>query len=254
MVPLGLAVVSAGGQVLAVACWLVASIMNWELNRLIKPDSGLRMRTALTSGLAGLLLLGMGLVGSGPFLLWVLAGACLAAAAGLWVGKPVVSGLAFLYATLPPLAFFALREGDRGAIVLVTMLLFVWTTDIAAYFAGRGFGGPRLASSPSPNKTWAGSLGALICTSLLGGAVGGFLGEPVLAWGALALAVSVVAQAGDLFESAIKRRAKVKDMSQLIPGHGGFLDRLDSLMAASLFFYLVKAFAPSGWPPFWGST
>jgi phosphatidate cytidylyltransferase len=252
MVPLGLAVVVAGGWILGLACWLVSIAMNWELHRLINRKGRVQSRTILTAVLSALLFLGMHLVSTGPFLLWTLAGAVLASSAGLWVRKPILSGLAFLYATLPPLAFFALREGERGALLLVVVLLLVWTTDIAAYFAGRGFGGPRLAPTRSPNKTWSGCLGALICTGLLGAAIGGFLQEPVLPWAIIALCASVVAQLGDLFESAIKRWANVKDSSQLIPGHGGVLDRLDSLMAASLFFYLVGALAPSAWLPYWG--
>jgi phosphatidate cytidylyltransferase len=137
---------------------------------------------------------------------------------------------------------------DREAIVLtLTIILPVIATDIGAYFAGRTIGGPKIAPAISPSKTWAGLFGAIVLASLAlvllsqwssGGAAAVNWREAVLG----GLVVAVVAQAGDFFESWMKRRAGVKDSGTLIPGHGGVLDRLDgvvtSLPVAALLVWL----------------
>ncbi len=108
----------------------------------------------------------------------------------------------------------------------------VWVTDIGGYFAGRGLGGPKLWPRVSPKKTWAGAIGGFAASLAVSGGFAAFgLGKPgpLLLLGA---ALSVVSQAGDLFESAVKRRFGVKDSSHIIPGHGGLLDRLDGYVAA----------------------
>jgi phosphatidate cytidylyltransferase len=115
----------------------------------------------------------------------------------------------------------------------------VWVTDIGGYFAGRGIGGPKLWPRVSPKKTWAGAIGGFIA-SLAIAAVFASLGfgkmGPLLLLGA---AVSIASQLGDLFESAVKRRFGVKDSSQIIPGHGGLLDRLDGFVAAIVLAALI---------------
>jgi phosphatidate cytidylyltransferase len=117
------------------------------------------------------------------------------------------------------------------------MFLFavVWATDILAYFTGRAFGGPLLWARVSPKKTWSGALGGLIGAGAAGIAVayGSGIGN-LAAIATLALLLSVLSQAGDLFESAVKRRFAAKDASGLIPGHGGVMDRLDGFMVAAL--------------------
>jgi phosphatidate cytidylyltransferase len=116
------------------------------------------------------------------------------------------------------------------------MLLFavVWCTDIAAYFAGRAFGGPKLMPRVSPNKTWSGAFGGAVAAIAGGIGVAHVAGlGNLVAIGLLALVLSIVSQAGDLFESALKRRFDVKDASNLLPGHGGLMDRLDGFVTAS---------------------
>jgi phosphatidate cytidylyltransferase len=124
------------------------------------------------------------------------------------------------------------RDSTLGFVALMFVLLVVWATDIGGYFAGRLIGGPKLWPRVSPKKTWAGSVGGFAAS--LGVAVGfaayGF-GRTVSLL-PLAAALSIVAQLGDLFESAVKRRFGVKDSSHLIPGHGGLMDRLDGFVAA----------------------
>jgi phosphatidate cytidylyltransferase len=119
-----------------------------------------------------------------------------------------------------------------GFPALVFVLFVVWATDIGGYFAGRGIGGPKLWPRISPKKTWAGAIGGFAASLAIATAFAAFgLGRigPLLS---LAAALSIVAQLGDLFESAVKRRFGVKDSSHIIPGHGGLLDRLDGFVAA----------------------
>jgi phosphatidate cytidylyltransferase len=129
-----------------------------------------------------------------------------------------------------------LRGSDwLGFIALVLLFAVVWTTDIFGYFAGRTFGGPKLMPSVSPKKTWSGAIagvvGAMIVAVIVAAAFGGL---SKVTFACLALVLSVLSQAGDLFESSIKRRFGAKDASGLIPGHGGVMDRLDGFWAAAL--------------------
>lgn len=134
-----------------------------------------------------------------------------------------------VYAGLPVLALLWLRDQPRGLEFSFWAFGLVWLCDIGAYFAGRAFGGARLAPAISPNKTWAGALGGLALASLFAGLLHLVTGLPwrlTLATPALA----ILAEGGDLFESWLKRRAGVKDSGTLLPGHGGLLDRLDGLV------------------------
>jgi phosphatidate cytidylyltransferase len=156
--------------------------------------------------------------------------------AGTWLGFGV------LYIGLAAVALIHLRcDASAGLVNVLFLFLTVWASDIGAYAAGRLFGGPKLAPSVSPNKTWAGAAGGLLSAVAVGGAAAYALsslagtlppptpGRVVLVAGAIGL----LAQAGDFFESWIKRRFQVKDSSSLIPGHGGLLDRLDGVLAAA---------------------
>jgi phosphatidate cytidylyltransferase len=167
---------------------------------------------------------------------------------GLWN----FAGIAYIgFATW---VLIALRSQADGAVVVLEIVSAVVATDVGAYFAGRTFGGPKIAPRISPSKTWAGLIGGMIAAGLIlagwqfyfnylmesrlqgYGAQGyGAVGAAPSPWayvpaGAL---VAVIAQAGDFFESWMKRRAGVKDSSRFIPGHGGLFDRLDGLLAVS---------------------
>lgn len=139
----------------------------------------------------------------------------------------------FVYAAAAELASVLVRlDQTHGFVALILILLVVWVTDIGGYFAGRGIGGPKLWPRVSPKKTWAGALGGFTASiAVSGGFVAFSVGKagPLLLTGAL---LSVASQLGDLLESAVKRRFGVKDSSQLIPGHGGLMDRLDGFVAA----------------------
>jgi phosphatidate cytidylyltransferase len=125
------------------------------------------------------------------------------------------------------------HDAALGFAGMLFLFAVVWCTDIVAYFVGRAFGGPKLMPRVSPNKTWSGALGGTVAAIAGGIAVAHFAGiGNIVAIGALALVLSIVSQAGDLFESALKRRFDVKDASNLLPGHGGLMDRLDGFVTA----------------------
>lgn len=140
-----------------------------------------------------------------------------------------------IYSGLALLSLMASRLGDIGLVFVFFLLIVVWATDICAYFVGRFLGGPKLWKQVSPNKTWSGALGGLFFAVLFGVVFAAVFGQSdLLRWGGLAVVLSIVSQAGDLMESAIKRRFDVKDSSGLIPGHGGIMDRVDGLVAAAI--------------------
>jgi phosphatidate cytidylyltransferase len=172
---------------------------------------------------------------------WWLAGSPVLRRGGAaWVRQPAAPHpvwLAFgvVYVGAAGLALLRLRlETGAGLGNVLFVFLVVWASDIGAYMAGRALGGPKLAPAVSPNKTWSGAVGGLL-SSVTAGVLTAYVMEHGLSGQAAVVAavLGVVSQAGDLFESWIKRRFHVKDSSSLIPGHGGLLDRLDGVLAAA---------------------
>ncbi|MCH8685405.1 phosphatidate cytidylyltransferase [Pedomonas mirosovicensis] len=146
------------------------------------------------------------------------------------------TGLGLVYAAVPGLALVWLRGLPDGFLIVLWLMVAVALTDTFAYFAGRRFGGPKLAPRISPKKTWSGLIGGMAGAALGGWVIGALFGLPLAASGALAGAaavLAVVAQAGDLAESALKRAFDVKDSGSILPGHGGIMDRVDGLIAAA---------------------
>lgn len=143
---------------------------------------------------------------------------------------PAWTGLVFLHG-----------QGTAGRLLVLAVLVLTWVADSGAYFAGRMLGVRRLAVNVSPGKTLEGVCGGLAAVAIvaLGAAwVAGLAVVPLLGFVALCVATAVVSVLGDLTESLFKRRAGIKDSGQLVPGHGGVLDRIDSLTAAAPFFVL----------------
>ncbi|SOC38743.1 phosphatidate cytidylyltransferase [Rhizobium subbaraonis] len=145
------------------------------------------------------------------------------------------------YAGLTALSLAAIRaDDDTGLIAMLFVFAVVWATDILAYFVGRAIGGPKLAPSTSPGKTWSGAIGGTVSAIVAGSALYlSFFAWPGIWIVLIALVLSVCSQVGDLFESFIKRRFGVKDSSRLIPGHGGVMDRVDGLVFACFAAFLL---------------
>ncbi len=158
-------------------------------------------------------------------------------------GEMVWSAGGLVYAALPGWSIALLRgTGDDGFLAIALLFLTIWATDSGAYFVGRTLGGPKLAPRISPKKTWSGAIGGTFVAVVAAYVFARVAGLPSAgAVAGVALVLSVVSQGGDLFESFVKRRFGVKDSGHIIPGHGGVMDRLDSLVTAGV------AAAAIGW-------
>jgi phosphatidate cytidylyltransferase len=154
--------------------------------------------------------------------------------------NPVWHAGGVLYLGLPCLALVCLRVlPAQGALTVLGLFLIVWATDTGALVFGKLIGGKKIAPKLSPGKTWAGTIGGSITATVVFGLYIALFGFNVLSAMLFAFVFSLVAHGGDLFESLVKRRFGYKDSGGLIPGHGGVLDRVDSLFAASLVLALL---------------
>lgn len=141
------------------------------------------------------------------------------------------------------IALHVLKQMSPDGLLVLLVFLLVWAADVGAYFAGKAFGRNRLAPTISPGKTWEGFFGGLVLTIAVGLLVGEYLAGIGMSvtWVVVLAAVAVVSVIGDLMESLLKRQADVKDSGSLLPGHGGLLDRLDSVLAAApLFIFFAE--------------
>jgi phosphatidate cytidylyltransferase len=234
LAPIALTLAWAGGWPFAVLLAASAVAMASELSALL-PGGTMAGRLLLAGfALAAVLLTALGLPAAA--IMAGAAGLAFALAARMWKGEPLwPSFLAYPYLLLPLVALIWLRlDPAYGRIAIFWLLGVVWATDTFAYFAGRGIGGPKLAPQLSPNKTWAGLAGGMFGAAVVGAglAIWLTLGSP-LRLALISALLAIVAQAGDILESALKRRAGVKDSGKLIPGHGGILDRVDGLVTAA---------------------
>jgi len=161
--------------------------------------------------------------------------------------------LGVFYIIIPTLLMVGLRGNDVGFDTMgFQRLLFVLAcvigADVGAYFGGSMFGGAKLAPKLSPNKTWSGAISGQVLAVTLGALFGHLVGIGWMSGALLALPIAVLSVLGDLFESGVKRSLNVKDTGGLMPGHGGLLDRLDSLMAAIIGFAIILLVFPGVWP------
>lgn len=156
------------------------------------------------------------------------------AAAGARKGRPLWQAAGPLYLGIPGIALFALRAiPDYGIWLVLVLFLVVWSADTGALFSGKLIGGPKLAPTLSPNKTWAGFLGGVMLAAVMAAGAMVPLGGNWVRGAVFGVSVALVGHAGDLFESWVKRGAGRKDSGHLIPGHGGVLDRIDSILFAA---------------------
>lgn len=248
LIPVGLGAVALGGLVLKIVTAACGAAAAAEWTRMATRRSGRPgvWMLYLASALAACAATAVGSAGLGLLALVSLGGAGIVYLLARFSGhEPAHMALGALYVSFPFGAFVWIREAvPDGQAVLFGVLAIVWASDIAAYFAGRGFGGPRLAPRESPNKTWTGAIGAVVCSGLVGLTIAQITGADAFHWLATGVILSVIAQSGDLLESRFKRMFEVKDSSGLVPGHGGVLDRLDALMAAVTAAAMVLWLAP----------
>lgn len=231
LIPLALGAVWMGGIWLALACAVFAFVMMLEWCGMSATPHGRLLAVFAAAFPLSLPLLDLSLsfaLGAAALVLGALG------ARGYWRAR-VAGAFGVVYVLAMVGALYLLREGPwEGRAAALYFMSFVWASDAAAYFFGRALKGPRLLPSESPNKTWSGAIAAVIACAICGYFAAGIEGVAHGAWIATGIAVSIVAQVGDLFESGLKRRFKVKDSGRILPGHGGLLDRVDGLGAVSV--------------------
>ncbi len=241
LAPIALGAIALGRWAVLVVVLLVAALAAYELSRALEP---LPFPAALGAGAIPVLLA----VPYGPTGILVGALLCLPWAM-LWLaGRPDARTLRAVLAVLlmalwvgAPLAHLGLFERSTyGVILMLIAVVGPWISDSGAYFAGRFFGRHLLFPSLSPKKTVEGGLGGLLLTTLVVGAVAyEFLDFTLAKAAVVGAGVSIFSQLGDLFESMLKRILDVKDLGHFLPGHGGILDRVDSLLfTAPAVYYL----------------
>ena len=168
-------------------------------------------------------------------------------------GGVLWSSLGILYILVPSLVMIALRGMEtgfstRGFSLLIFIILCVIAADVGAYFGGSYFKGKKLAPTLSPNKTWSGAISGFVFALIIGAILSVIMGLSPIYGMILAAPIVVLSILGDLLESALKRKLKVKDSGGLLPGHGGLLDRLDSLMMAVVGAAILVHIVPNIWP------
>lgn len=246
--PIAFAGVWHGGYFFAALISIIAVIISWEWGHLVSQKSA-KLITVLTLVLS---LLGIFIIMSQQAA-WVMIAyiigvitLCLVLGAYLRIfiqdtrTNAVWSAAGVFYLCLSVLAITWIRLGvPHGQWFSLWLLAVVWATDIGAYIAGRLIGGPKFAPRISPQKTWSGFWGGTIMGMAISVAVTLTHGQSFWLFVILGCVIAVAAHLGDLLESAAKRHFGVKDMSQIIPGHGGLLDRIDGLIMAALIFAVL---------------
>jgi phosphatidate cytidylyltransferase len=233
MIPVALAAVWYGGPWISGLAALAAAIMAWEWGRLVGRSTG-RIDGLLLAAVAAFSVLAGAYVAVWLGLLVGLAGILLQQRfAGARNAAPIwtAAGLAWIIA--PCIGFVWLRAAPNdGAATVYWLLAVVWAIDTAAYVAGKTIGGPKLAPRISPKKTWAGLVGGVLAAMIVG-LVTALIVDQAGFWQVALLSgmLAIIEQMGDMAESFAKRHFGAKDSGNLIPGHGGLLDRLDGMLA-----------------------
>ncbi len=232
MVVIGLVCIWLGGLAFHALVALVCGLMVWELAGMLRPGvRHLQLQLGAISGLTLFVAVAL------PVWLGVLL--IIAAVVFGWVQFRANKDIFAAYALLILLAGYGMMHvrDDMGFGWMLWLVLVVVVTDVAGYFAGRAFGGPKFWPRISPKKTWSGTAAGWVGAALVGAlfSINAGLGLQMVI---VSVAVSMASQMGDIAESALKRKMGVKDSSNLIPGHGGLLDRFDGMLGAALFLLL----------------
>lgn len=248
MLPPALAAAWYGGWAFQALVAVAAALMAWEWDRLVSGRFGPAGIVTAAAGIGAAFL-------APAWPLWALALVAVTTVVVAAIGKGRDGEGAFWptlgvpYVCVPVISLVWVRADPLlGRQAILWLLAVVWATDIGAYAFGRTIGGPKLAPRFSPKKTWAGLIGGTLCAGLTGWGLGQWseVGSPaVLGW--MSSGLAVVAQAGDIFESAVKRRFGVKDSSAIIPGHGGVLDRVDGILPVAVLVAVIMAAQGGGW-------
>lgn len=251
ILPVAVGAVWLGSWWFALLLAAIGGAMGWEWARLCCPDWLEAMTVLPAAGAAApMLLLPYGF----SAVLWVIAaGAAVLAALSLRRRMPhrlvLIAGLPYVVLGLA-CAGWLRNEPVGGLSATIWVVASVVATDVGAFFAGRSFKGPKLAPQISPNKTWSGLVGGMLCAAVAGAIFSLLQGGDAVALAAASAVLAVISQGGDLLESKLKRTFHVKDASRLIPGHGGFLDRFDGYLTAMPAAALMSALA-GGSPVTW---
>ncbi|MFT4959932.1 MAG: phosphatidate cytidylyltransferase [Paracoccaceae bacterium] len=229
MVLVGLGAVVQGGLVFTALISLACGIMVWELARMLLPGRpGVALQLGLLTGLTFLAAMNLEPVFTAPLLL-----APALVGFGQMGKRRVLYTVYAVFIVLAGFGMILVRNG-LGFDWMIWLLVIVIASDVAGYFAGKSIGGAKLWPRVSPNKTWSGTIVGWVGAAL----VGFFFGSDIGVGAALvipSILLAMAAQVGDIAESAVKRSAGIKDSSNLIPGHGGLLDRFDGMLGASVF-------------------
>ncbi len=247
LVVLTLALTYAGTQTFAALILFAATLMSWEWGRVVR-GAGIDGIFALQSA---------AIIAAGYLTLKNYNAAAVAIIiVATWLAfrlhkrahlssDPWWSAAGVYYAGFPAIALIAIRQDpEYGFHAILYLFIVVWSADTGAFFTGRLIGGPKLAPSISPNKTWSGFIGGALFACFAGVIFAAWFGHTsIVSIALLSIVLALISQGGDLGESFIKRFFGVKDSSGLIPGHGGVLDRLDGLVFAAIGAGLIAAAA-----------
>lgn len=226
-----------GGDTFKVLLVIAAGLMGWEISRMHGGAAGLAVISGILVGLCTFMtMFGFGLSPA------IILGAQIVAALLISTTHKTSKAVVFLTVIIVIMATAALGafRQDQGLTLTLWLLLCVVASDVGGYFAGKILGGPKLWVRISPKKTWSGTVGGWVLAAAVG-ACFVFCAAQSLYLIPLSVLVAIAAQSGDLAESAVKRQAGVKDSSNLIPGHGGLLDRFDGVLGVCFLVFLAGA-------------